>query len=465
MNRQLFTTLALTGCLFIASGLIAPLPAQDTAPAAAATEKAASAPPAVTTGDTNIPLDHLKLMLDPLTKDELLVEAEGWRDLVKAKVQALAEQEIATRTKRQEVDEAETAAEGAETTAPQEVAVLEQEKDTKIEEKKESVDAATELRTEKMALLERLGVVLDAYEAKGGDGEEFRKYATVVSGLQVDVTDAHATWSAVHGWLVSNDGGIKWGLRIAQFLGLMLVFWILSLIIGKIVRKTISMQTSISGLLKHFIEKIVERVVLFVGFLIALSSLGVNVGALLALIGGGAFIVGFALQDSLGNFAAGVMLLIYRPFDVGDAVEVGGVVGKVDRVSLVSTTIRTFDNKVVLVPNKQVWGQVITNATASDQRRVDLVFGIGYNDDIDKAQKVLEDIVAGHEKVLADPAPVVQLNELADSSVNFICRPWCATSDYWTVYWDVTREVKKRFDASGISIPFPQSDVHVHQAS
>ena len=165
-------------------------------------------------------------------------------------------------------------------------------------------------------------------------------------------------------------------------------------------------------------------------------QVGVNVGALLAVIGGASFIIGFALQDTLGNFASGVMLLIYRPFDVGDVVEVGGVNGKIDSVSLVSTTIRTFDNKVVLVPNRNVWGQVITNASASDTRRVDMIFGIGYEDDADKARSILERIVSRHELVLEDPEPVIQLHELADSSVNFICRPWVNTDDYWQVHWD-----------------------------
>ncbi len=220
-----------------------------------------------------------------------------------------------------------------------------------------------------------------------------------------------------------------------------------------------------SDLLKHFLNTIVRRIVLFAGFVVALSTMGVNVGALLALIGGGAFILGFALQDTLGNFAAGMMLLFYRPFDVGDAVEVGGIPGKVDHVSLVNTNIRSFDNKVCLVPNKQVWGQVITNLTGADERRADMVFGIGYGDDVDKAKAILEKIVAEHELVLKEPAPTIELNELAESSVNFICRPWAKTADLWRVHWDITKRVKKEFDAAGITIPFPQRDVHIHQVS
>ena len=131
-------------------------------------------------------------------------------------------------------------------------------------------------------------------------------------------------------------------------------------------------------------------------------------------------------------------------------------------MTLFTTTIMTVDNKLMVVPNNSIWGNVITNSTGSHERRGDMVFGIGYDDDIDQAQKVLEEIVAAHPKVLKQPETVIQLHEMADSSVNFICRPWVSTADYWDVYWDITRTVKKRFDAEGISIPFPQRDVHIH---
>jgi small conductance mechanosensitive channel len=158
-------------------------------------------------------------------------------------------------------------------------------------------------------------------------------------------------------------------------------------------------------------------------------------------------------------------MLIYRPFDIGDFVNVAGVVGKVESMHLLSTQLRSPDNQLVIVPNNSVWGDVITNITGITQRRVDLVFGIGYSDDIDKAQRILEEIVNENEQVLKDPVPVIKLHELADSSVNFICRPWVKPEDYWEVYWTITREVKRRFDAQGVSIPFPQRDVHIYQES
>jgi small conductance mechanosensitive channel len=156
------------------------------------------------------------------------------------------------------------------------------------------------------------------------------------------------------------------------------------------------------------------------------------------------------------------MILFFRPFDVGDVVDAGGVSGKVTAMNLVSTSIKTFDNKDMVVPNNKIWQDVITNATGVDTRRVDMEFGIGYADDIDKVQAILEEIVAGHPKALKDPEPTIRMNTLADSSVNFICRPWAKTADYWDVYWDVTKAVKQRFDAEGIGIPYPQRDVHLY---
>ena len=157
-----------------------------------------------------------------------------------------------------------------------------------------------------------------------------------------------------------------------------------------------------------------------------------------------------------------MMILFFQPFDVGDVVDTSGVSGKVHSMSLVATTITTFDNKRVIVPNSKIWGDIITNASSVSQRRIDMEFGIGYNDSIDEAQALLETIVTEHPLVLDDPAPTIRMNTLADSSVNFICRPWVKTQDYWAVYWDVTRAVKLRFDENGIGIPYPQRDVHLH---
>lgn len=414
------------------------------------TQETKPKPATTTTADINIPVDYLELLLGPLTKEELLVEVEGWRDLLKATAQKIAVQEIATRKKTAAIDKADDA--GADN------------KTEKYQDQKDQImEGLTELRHNKATLLSRLDVVLTAYEAKGGNTEDLRKYTKAVAGITVEVSDGAAFWSAFKGWAVSAEGGVKWLVKLLQLLAVLLVFWGIAYMVGAVVRRMTESNTNMSAMLKSFLNTFARRIVLFIGLLVALSSLGVNVSAVLALLGGGAFILGFALQDTLGNFAAGLMLLFYRPFDEGDFVEVGGVTGTVNNVSLVTTTIRTLDNKVVLVPNKSVWGQVITNSTASPVRRVDMVFGIGYGDDADLAQQVLNDILEQHELVLAKPEPMVELHTLGESSVDFICRPWVKTDDYWRVYWDVTKQVKKAFDAQGISIPFPQRDIHIYQ--
>jgi small conductance mechanosensitive channel len=369
---------------------------------------------------------NLKLLLQPLTKDELALEAKAWLDIVKAKVTHISQ--------------------------------------LTIEAGAGSSKKLVQLREGKAAVITRFKMVIAELETKGGDVTEFLAYVNAVAGPQVDVTDAGASWDAFTGWLSAKEGGIKWGIQALKFLGIIFIFWIIARFVRRVVGRAAELSDRFSELLEQFVVTMSFRAVMCIGLLVALGTVGVNVGALLAVIGGASFIIGFALQDTLGNFASGVMLLIYRPFDVGDSVEVGGVTGKIDSVSLVSTTIRTFDNKVVLVPNRNVWGQVITNASASDTRRVDMIFGIGYEDDTDKAKAILERIVSRHELVLEEPEPVIQLHELADSSVNFICRPWVNTGDYWQVHWDVIQQVKAEFDREGISIPYPQQDVHIHQA-
>ena len=217
----------------------------------------------------------------------------------------------------------------------------------------------------------------------------------------------------------------------------------------------------LSQLLKRMVASIVRNTVLILGVLIALSQIGFSLGPLLAGMGLIGFVVGFALQDTLSNFAAGMLILIYRPFDVDDVIEAGGVSGLVSEMSLVNTTFLTFDNQTIIVPNGKIWGDVIKNVTAQTMRRIDLVFGIAYSDDIEKAEKVMAEVVAAHPAVLDDPPTMIRLHELGDSSVNYVVRPWVNKDDYWETFWALNRAMKMRFDEEGISIPFPQRDVHL----
>jgi small conductance mechanosensitive channel len=319
------------------------------------------------------------------------------------------------------------------------------------------------LREEQTALADRVRVVIAALEAKGGDIKEYRQYVDAVSGLKVDVKDISATRAIILGWLKSPEGGLRWGKSILSFILIVVAAKILSVILGRLTRRAVDMNKKCSDLLRDFLVNIVRKGTFVIGVVVALSMLGINIGPLVAGIGAIGFIVGFALQGTLGNFAAGLMILTHRPYDVGDVIQTAGITGYVKSMNLNTTTIKTFDNQVVVVPNGSIWGDNIINVTGSDTRRVDMKFGISYGDDIAKAQRILEEILRSHPLVLAEPAPNVKLHELGDSSVNFICRPWTKTGDYWTVYWDVMRGVKERFDAEGVSIPFPQQDVHLHQ--
>jgi small conductance mechanosensitive channel len=273
-----------------------------------------------------------------------------------------------------------------------------------------------------------------------------------------------AWFGSLGSWVVENGGSMFFSVLV--FVVIVLLFHKLARIAERLLRRAMgSAHVHVSQLLHRMILSTTRSVIIVLGWLIALSQLGVSLGPLLAGLGIAGFVIGFALQDSLSNFASGVMILIYKPFDVGDLVEIGGVFGTVNHMSLVNTTVLTVDNQTLVVPNNSIWQSVIKNVTAQDTRRIDMTFGIGYSDDIPKAEQILREIIETHESVLEDPEPMVRLHELGDSSVNFVVRPWVKTDDYWPVYWDITRAVKLAFDAQGVSIPFPQRDVHVFNES
>jgi small conductance mechanosensitive channel len=416
---------------------------------------------ATTAQDPAIDLAELGLLLMPLTKDELEQEAKAWRDVLKNKVTEICTTDSAQGKLKKEIAEA-APKEG------QDPAEIEALKKRLGEERDKLLEKLSVLRDDRTAIIDRVDAVFDAFQAKGGDIAELQKFVSAVSGslaTETDLTDTSATWIAVKNWLKSDKGGLRVAKNIGLFVLTLIVFLILGRVLGGIVSQGMKGFKKTSDLLRDFFVNSVRKVTIFIGVVVAISFLGVDIGPFLAAIGAAGFVIGFALQGTLSNFASGVMILLYRPYDIGDAVQVAGVAGSVDAMTLVSTTIRSWDNQKVIVPNTKIWGDVITNITGNKTRRVDMVFGISYGDDVDKAQKILEAVVSEQEKVLKDPEPVIKVHELADSSVNFVVRPWVNTPDYWKVRWDITREVKKRFDAEGISIPFPQRDVHVHQVT
>ena len=257
---------------------------------------------------------------------------------------------------------------------------------------------------------------------------------------------------------------LPWGINIVMAIA---IFVIGKFIVGVLVSlaKKVMTKAKVDNILINFIASIIKTVLLLFVVVAALDQLGVDTTSMIALIGAAGLAIGLALQGTLQNLASGVMLIIFRPFSDGDFIEAAGVSGVVEEIGIFSITMRTGDNREIIIPNGEIYGGTITNNSRRDTRRVDMVFGIGYDDDLLKAKEILNRILSEDERILADPAPTVAVGELADSSVNFNVRPWCKTSDYWGVYGDIHEKVKLTFDAEGISIPYPQMDVHQDKAA
>jgi len=400
------------------------------------TEAAEIDEPAYPTGldDPAIALSELQLRLIPLTVDQLAALAETWQGIVAAQTQAVVEETV--RLSRLPEDQQDAARE-----------------------------RVVEFTAERDDGFDRFTAVVSNLDRKGGDEATIATYRAYRSSIIVEEKQ-QADWKTLMtqavNWVTSPEGGIQLAVRILVIGAALFGLFIVARLTRGYSRRLFERVPNISKLLQGFLAMVVYWITIAVGLMIVLSALGVDITPLFAVFGGGAFILAFAMQETLGNLAAGLMIMINRPFDEGHYVTIAGLGGTVKHVSVVSTTITTPDNQVIVIPNSKVWGDVITNVTASDTRRVDLVFGIGYNDSIEKAQAVLEEVVTAHPLVLKDPAPVIRVNELADSAVNFIVRPWTKTEDYWTVYWDLQRTVKEVFDARSISIPFPQTEMHLH---
>ena len=255
-----------------------------------------------------------------------------------------------------------------------------------------------------------------------------------------------------------------WAIRIGIALAIFIVGRWIARWLTNIVRKVMT-KSNMDEMLINFLGNIIYMVLLLAVVMAALDNLGIQTTSLLAVFGAAGLAVGLALKDSLSNFSSGVMIILFRPFKVGDFIEAGGATGVVEEVRIFATIMKTGDNREIIVPNSQIYSGTITNYSAKATRRIDLVFGIGYDDDIAKAKQIMDDIMKQDDRILADPAPAVAVGELADSSVNFNVRPWVNSGDYWPVRADLLEKIKLAFDANGISIPYPQQDVHMHEVT
>lgn len=254
----------------------------------------------------------------------------------------------------------------------------------------------------------------------------------------------------------------EWAFKLILALVIFIIGRWVAKIITKAFRRAIH-RPNIDDTLEDFLGNILYAILMVAVILASVDTLGVNITSLLAIVGAAGLAIGLALKDSLGNFASGVMLIIFRPFAKGDFVEVAGTAGSIDEVKIFNTMLTTPDNKQIIIPNSLIAADTITNYTAKEQRRVDLVIGVGYDDDLKVARDVLNRICSDHPKVLQEPAPAVWVSELGDNSVNFNVRPWAKTEDYWGVYGDLLESAKVELEEAGCSIPYPQRDVHLHK--
>jgi small conductance mechanosensitive channel len=263
-------------------------------------------------------------------------------------------------------------------------------------------------------------------------------------------------WGVIQGYLAT------YGLRVVAAVIIFIVGKWLAGVIARVVQRLL-VRAEVDETLGTFAKRLVYILLLVFVIIAALNKLGIQTTSLVAILGAAGLAVGFALQGSLSNFAAGVMLILFKPFKVGDFVEVAGTLGAVEAIHIFNTVLSSPDNRRIIIPNGQITSDKITNFTAIDRRRIDLVFGISYDDDIRKAKDILQSIVAADGRVLKDPPPTIGVSELGDNSVNIVCRPWVKPAEYWDVYFDTLEKAKVQLEAAGLSIPYPQRDVHMYE--
>ncbi len=394
---------------------------------------------AVTAVEPTVPVSALTILLRPLTVDQLQHEIAAWQGLVQATVTELGVVQLQLRR----IADLE-AAEAAGTEPPPSTLLG---ADVSTADRTALGERAGELQARRGALLERLALVLDDYETKGGDATTFRLYADAVSGIQVDWTDPRSAWATIRAWAVSDEGGIALAQRVGIFLAVIVGAYFAGLAFSWALAAGFALSRTGSQLLRRFVVRWSRRLVFFVGALIGLSALGVNVTPLVAALGAAGFVVGFALQGTLSNFASGLLIMTQRPFDVGDSITAAGVTGTVDRVSLFSTHITTFDNSHLIVPNNAIWSSVITNATAADTKRLDLGFEVKTGLPVEEAERALLAVLEAHPKVLTEPAPVVRMDAFTDDGYKLVCWPWVKTAEAGEVRWDLIRAAEQRLRA------------------
>ncbi|MDB9502424.1 mechanosensitive ion channel family protein [Spirulina major CS-329] len=400
-------------------------------------ETAAEAEPLepVTVDDPEIPINQLETLLTPLVQAQLQAEADAWFELLQEKAQEISVLELSIQQNANEEIGGDV--------------------DTQREQE---VVTVTELETEQSNLISRLNIVLNALDEKGGDSTTYRQYMGAVSGLDFDITDAEGLGLRFTTWLQSEEGGIRWGINIIKIGGILIIASFVAPRSGKLVDRLLVPVENISTLFRGFIVNTTKRVVWVIAAGLSLTSVGISLGPVLALLGGLSFILAFALQSNLGNFASGMMLLLYKPFDVDDEVEIAGHWAVIKRITLANTVMQTWgQGRVISVPNSTVWGSTIVNHTPKDGvRKIAEKVCVNLNEDLIAVKEIIEQVLAEHPLVLKEDfwagSFAWQVKEVAD--VYYVAR--CKAEDYWTVYEDLVLQIHSRLRAAGIAFSVPE---------
>ncbi len=419
--------------LTLAAGLPTPIFANEqSVPEASPTSEIEKAEVPYPAGfdDPRVELEEFELQLIPLTKDELSSLAVRWQEIAREKTKAVVEATIAAANEGDGTSEAD-------------------------------FDRILRLTEDRNEAFKRFSAVVGGLEKKNGDEMEVGTYRAYRSAIIADETQS-SSWEDLSRkaltWVRSTDGGGKFAISMISLSASLFALFVVAKAVSTFSLRVFRRMRGMPKLMPAFLARVIYWLTMGIGFLVVLSSLGVDITALFAIVGGGSFVLAFAMQETLGNLAAGVMLMINNPFDEGDYITAGNTSGTVKSVSIVSTTVLTPDNQVIVIPNSMIWGDVILNSTASDKRRVDLVFGIDYGDDPDKAAEIILQVANADGRVLDDPEqPWVRVTNLGESSVDLTARLWCKSDDYWELKFAITKAVKLAFDANDVSIPYPHT--------
>ena len=387
--------------------------------------------------DLHIPTSELSLLVKPLTLEELSVDVNAWFNTLKSKVDEITKAEIELKRQDGSLDT------------------------TKL------VENISSLQEEQAALINRLNIVLDEIIKKGGNPTTYQKYIAAISGvdLNLDIAKRGNISLRLSNWLKSDEGGIRWGFNILKFVIIVSSSFAVSRITKKLVKTSLNRFSNISNLFLDFLVISSERGVIVIGILIGLTSLGISIGPLLALIGGVSFVLGFALQNNLGNFASGLMLLVYKPFDVGDRVLIPGTSdqGFVKTITLANTSFDHYTGKIVTLPNSEVWGSRIENLLPGDHRLIELLFMISSNDDIRRIKDAWESATASNPDIVKDKWSM-SLPYISPKSGDLMywCGAWASKDNYWEVYVNVVMSIWDNLKDSGIAFGLNKGESYVH---